>query len=181
MGAFFGGLGGKRSAIKPPIVSRKAHPQSMSYRRAAPFPFTCRLSRAGFVSTARNLTFSLEPQATASWPRMIVRWLSGQRPMTAGRRKSETAAPCADGTQTLAPGAYLLDEKGLTMPNPPAQKEVGGDRKPDRPGRQHEMEGPVSLQRHVLKPVRAAKAFARTHLFYGPPPTIFHLHRLICE
>src|SRR5882757_3936601 len=67
-----------------------------------------------------HLTFSLKPQATRVTARLDIERLSGNGPRTLAGENQKLLRLALDG-QTLAPGAYLLDEKGLTMPNPPAK------------------------------------------------------------
>ena len=67
-----------------------------------------------------HLNFALEPQATRVTATLKIERLSGTGPLMLAGENQKLLRLALDG-QTLAPGAYMLDDKGLTIPNPPAK------------------------------------------------------------
>jgi aminopeptidase N len=71
------------------------------------------------VRTA-HLDFSLNPQATRVTARLEIERLSGDGPLALAGENQKLLSVSLDG-RTLAPGDYLLDDKSLTLANPPAK------------------------------------------------------------
>ncbi|HKU54412.1 MAG TPA: aminopeptidase N, partial [Rhizomicrobium sp.] len=67
-----------------------------------------------------ELDFSLEPEATRVTAKLAVERLSGNGPLVLHGENQKLLSVALDG-QALSPGAYLLDDKSLTLPNPPAK------------------------------------------------------------
>ncbi len=67
-----------------------------------------------------HLNFALEPQATRVTAILKIERLSGGGPLILAGENQKLLRLALDG-QTLAPGAYMLDDKGLTIPNLPAK------------------------------------------------------------
>ncbi|HKX64389.1 MAG TPA: aminopeptidase N [Rhizomicrobium sp.] len=67
-----------------------------------------------------ELDFSLEPEATRVTARLAVERLSGNGPLVLHGENQKLLSVALDG-RALGTGAYLLDDKSLTLPNPPAK------------------------------------------------------------
>lgn len=65
-----------------------------------------------------HLDFSLEPEATRVSSRLEIERLSGHGPLVLAGENQKVLSVTLDG-RTLSAGEYLLDEKNLTIPNPP--------------------------------------------------------------
>jgi aminopeptidase N len=66
-----------------------------------------------------HLDFALSPQATRVMARLEITRLSGSGPLVLAGENQKLLTVSLDGRR-LAPGDYLLDEKRLTLPDPPA-------------------------------------------------------------
>src|SRR5436190_1683035 len=73
-----------------------------------------------FRIRAAHLDFSLEPEATRVTSRLEIERLSGNGPLVLAGENQKLLSVSLDG-RTLAAGDYLLDDKHLTIPNPPAK------------------------------------------------------------
>ncbi|MFO1247492.1 MAG: aminopeptidase N [Alphaproteobacteria bacterium] len=67
-----------------------------------------------------HLDFSLEPEATTVKSRLEIERLSGNGPLVLAGENQKLLSVVLDG-RTLDGGDYLLDDKSLTIPNPPAK------------------------------------------------------------
>ncbi len=67
-----------------------------------------------------ELDFALEPQATRVTAKLTIERLSGHGPLVLQGENQELISVALDG-RLLGPGEYLLDDKSLTLPNPPAK------------------------------------------------------------
>jgi aminopeptidase N len=67
-----------------------------------------------------HLNFSLHPEATRVTARLEIERVSGDGPLVLTGEKQKLLSVSVDG-RTLAPGDYLLDDKGLSLANPPAR------------------------------------------------------------
>ncbi|HKQ10138.1 MAG TPA: aminopeptidase N, partial [Rhizomicrobium sp.] len=67
-----------------------------------------------------ELDFSLEPEATRVTARLAVERLSGNGPLVLHGENQKLLSVVLDG-RALSTGQYLLDDKSLTLPNPPAK------------------------------------------------------------
>jgi len=73
-----------------------------------------------FRITAVHLDFSLEPEATRVTAKLDIERLSGSGPLTLVGENQKLLGVTLDGS-ALSPEHYLLDDKGLTLPNTPAR------------------------------------------------------------
>src|SRR6185437_5012530 len=73
-----------------------------------------------FRVTKLHLDFSLEPEATRVTARLEIVRLSGTGPLILAGENQKLLSVALDG-RTLSAGQYLLGEKTLTIPNPPAK------------------------------------------------------------
>src|SRR5471032_3402625 len=67
-----------------------------------------------------HLDFSLEPEATRVSSRLEIERLSGNGPLVLAGESQKLLSVAMDG-RTLNAGEYLLDDKNLTIPGPPAK------------------------------------------------------------
>ncbi len=67
-----------------------------------------------------HLDFSLEPEATRVSSRLEIERLNGHGPLVLAGENQKLLSVTLDG-RTLTAGEYLLDDKNLTIPNPPAK------------------------------------------------------------
>ena len=67
-----------------------------------------------------HLDFALEPEATRVTATLEIERLSGNGPLVLAGENQKLLSVALDG-RPLAPGAYLLDDKSLTLANPPAK------------------------------------------------------------
>jgi aminopeptidase N len=70
------------------------------------------------IKTA-HLDFALSPEATRVTARLEISRQSGTDPLILAGENQKLLSVSLDGRQ-LSPGDYLLDDKGLTLPDPPA-------------------------------------------------------------
>src|SRR6478752_3771945 len=67
-----------------------------------------------------DLDFSLEPEATRVTARLAIERLSGNGPLVLRGENQKLLSLTLDG-RALGASEYLLDDKSLTLPNPPAK------------------------------------------------------------
>jgi len=67
-----------------------------------------------------ELNFSLEPQATRVAAKLTIERLSGHGPLVLQGENQKLLSVALDG-RALGAGEFLLDDKSLTLPNPPAK------------------------------------------------------------
>ena len=66
-----------------------------------------------------ELGFALEPQTTRVTAKLTIERLSGSGPLILQGENQKLISVAMDG-RALGTGGYLLDDKSLTIPNPPA-------------------------------------------------------------
>src|ERR1700722_19391380 len=67
-----------------------------------------------------HLDFALSPEATRVTSRLEIARQTGAGPLVLGGESQKPLSIALDGRQ-LSPGEYLVDDKNLTIPNPPAK------------------------------------------------------------
>ncbi len=73
-----------------------------------------------FRITTVHLDFALEPEATRVSSKLAIEWLSGNGPLVLAGENQKLLSVALDG-RALNEGEYRLDDKTLTIPNPPAK------------------------------------------------------------
>ena len=73
-----------------------------------------------FRITSVHLDFALEPEATRVAAKLEIERVSGNGPLTLMGENQALLSVTLDG-RALLPGDYLLDDKGLTLTDPPSK------------------------------------------------------------